>query len=118
MVRTKVSRRIVERARDGIAGLREGVRRETSVRTHLALSTAAILGLVAAGPDLPWVLTLFVLIVLGLAIELMNGALEAALDRLHPDHDPLVGTAKDMGSAAALVINVAAALVFLTAVLL
>lgn len=107
-----------DRARDGLAGLREGVRRETSVRTHLVLSGAAIVGLIVAGPDLPWVLALFVLIVLGLAVELLNGALEAALDRLHPNHDPLVGTAKDMGSAAALVINVAAVLVFLTAVLL
>lgn len=35
-----------------------------------------------------------------LIVELLNSALEAALDRQGTRHDPLAGRAKDMGSAA------------------
>ena len=59
-------------------------------------------------PALAWTLTVAVLLVLGLVIELINGALEVLLDRLHPDQDPEIGAAKDMASAAALIINGAA----------
>ena len=59
-------------------------------------------------PELAWWLTVGVLLVLGLVVELLNGALEVLLDRLHPNQDSEIGAAKDMASAAALVINCAA----------
>jgi diacylglycerol kinase (ATP) len=42
-------------------------------------------------------------LLLVLITELLNSALEAAVDRIGPEHHPLAGRAKDMGSAAVLV---------------
>ena len=50
-----------------------------------------------------------------LAAELVNAALEALIDRLHPDYDSEIGAAKDMSSAAVLVINLAAGAAFVIA---
>jgi len=50
--------------------------------------------------------TLVVALVIG--AELFNSALERTLDRLHPDHHPLVGEAKDCAAGAVLVFSFAA----------
>lgn len=105
------------RVRDGIAGFTEGWRRDRSLRTHFVLAVAGMAVLLLVSVELPWLLAYIVLAVLGSSAELFNGALEAALDRLHPHHNVEIGAAKDLGSAAALVINVAAALVFVAAIL-
>ena len=39
-------------------------------------------------------------VVLVLVVELLNTAIEKLADRLTTDHDPQIGTVKDMGSAA------------------
>jgi diacylglycerol kinase len=54
---------------------------------------------------------------LGLAAELMNGAIEAALDYPHPGASADIGAAKDMSSAATLVIDLAAVVVFVLALI-
>ncbi|MBF0429063.1 MAG: diacylglycerol kinase [Magnetococcales bacterium] len=48
-------------------------------------------------------------LLLVVAVELMNSAVEAVVDRIGPEHHPLAGRAKDMGSAAVLfsLLNVA-----------
>lgn len=112
------NRPIYRRFRDGVAGLAQGWRRERSIRLHLLLAAPGILLLLLSEPKLPWLLAFLILLILGLAIELINAALEALLDRLHPAHDAEIGAAKDLGSAAALVVNVAAAGAFLGALLL
>lgn len=103
-----MNRPIHHRATDSCRGLSEGVRRDRSVRTHLLFAAFAVAALIWLRPALAWSLTVAVLLVLGLVVELLNGALEVLLDRLHPDQDPEIGAAKDMASAAALVINGAA----------
>lgn len=112
------NRPIYRRIRDGIAGLGQGWRRERSIRLHLLLTVPALAVVFLSEPGLPWLLAFLILLVLGLAIELVNASLEALLDRLHPAHDAEIGAAKDMGSAAALVVNLAAAAAFLGALLL
>ena len=85
---------------------------------HLLLAAPALVVVLLSKPGLPWLLAFLILLVLGLAIELINASLEALLDRLHPAHDAEIGAAKDLGSAAALVVNVTAAGAFLGALLL
>lgn len=87
------------------------------MRTHAYLSLAGIVVLLFVRPHLAWTLAVVVLVVAGVAAELLNSALEAALDKLHPGIDPTIGAAKEMASAAAAVINLAAVAVFLAAVL-
>jgi diacylglycerol kinase (ATP) len=103
-----VSRPIYERAADSVRGLTEGVRRDRSVRTHLLFAALAVTALAWLQPALAWSLAVAVLLVLGLVVELLNGALEVLLDRLHPQEDAEIGAAKDLASAAAMVINCAA----------
>jgi diacylglycerol kinase (ATP) len=52
-------------------------------------------------------------LLLVLMIELLNSALEATLDRISLEEHPLIGRAKDMGSAAVFVALVNAAAVWL-----
>lgn len=51
-------------------------------------------------------------ILLLLIVELLNSAVEAAIDRIGSDHHPLSGRAKDMGSAAVLLAIVNAVMVW------
>jgi len=110
-------RPLSQRLKDGLRGVREGWRRDQAMRTHAMLSAAGILVLLIMEPPVAWSLALVVLVVAGVSAELVNSALEAALDKLHPDLDPTIGAAKEMASAAAAVINIAAVGVFLGAVL-
>lgn len=52
-----------------------------------------------------------------LAIELLNSAIEAVIERYGPEHHELAGRAKDMGSAAVFVTLTAAAAVWLLVLL-
>lgn len=66
--------------------------------------------LIAVGLPLAFVLTdeafqraaLVAALLLLLAVELLNTAIEKLCDRLHPQQDPLIGYVKDLGSAAVL----------------
>ena len=110
-------RPLVQRFADGLRGMRKAWNRDQAFRTHLFLSFAGLVVLTVVGPPIAWTLAVVVLIVAGMAAELVNSALEAALDKLHPDLDPTIGTAKEMASAAAAVINLAAVALFLGAIL-
>jgi len=94
----------------------EAWKRDQAMRTHALLSVAGGIALIVIRPPVAWSLTFLVLVVAGVAAELVNSALEAALDKLHPDLDPTIGVAKEMASGAAAVINLAAIAVFAGAV--
>ena len=64
-----------------------------------------------------WVfVTLLSSILLIMIVELLNSSIEAAIDRIGPEHHPLSGKAKDVASAAVLVACIVASSVWLTAV--
>lgn len=67
----------------------------------LALAACAVLRVEAWG----WCA---VLLCIGavLAAELVNTALEALCDKVHPEHDPLIGAAKDAAAGAVLVLAI------------
>lgn len=83
-----------------LCGLREAFRYEAAFRQELLLAVVLIpLALVLADN---WsdraLLVLCVLIVL--VVELLNSAIEAAVDRVSGEHHELAKRAKDIGSAA------------------
>jgi diacylglycerol kinase (ATP) len=110
-----MTRRVSDKIRDSLSGLREGWARDRAIRIQLTFSAAAAIALLIARPPLSWALASVTLLVLGLAAELVNVALETLLDRLHPHADAEIGVAKDMASAAAFLINGAAAVVLIGA---
>ncbi len=83
-------------------GLRTAVRFEAAFRQELVLAGVGLpLGLwLGEGGVEKALLTGSLLLVL--IVELLNSAVEAVVDRIGPEHHPLSGRAKDLGSAAVL----------------
>jgi diacylglycerol kinase (ATP) len=96
-------RRIVNATSYSLAGLAAAWRAEASFRQELLLAVV----LVPAGLWLGRTAVERALLVgsclLVLAVELLNSALEAAVDRIGDERHPLSGRAKDLGSAAVFV---------------
>ncbi len=100
-----------ERVGFALAGWRAGWRREASFRTQTVLAGFALAGLLILRPAPIWWAIVAVSIGLVLALELINSALEAVIDLLHPAIHPEIKAAKDMLAGAVLVISVAALVV-------
>ena len=96
-------------------GLVHGARTERAVRLELTL---LVLGLPLAfllGTG-PWVrVALVASLLLMLAAEFLNTAIEKLCDHLHPDRHPRIGIVKDLASAGAFLAQLVVALVWLTA---
>jgi diacylglycerol kinase (ATP) len=99
-------------------GLAFAIRSEQAIREELAALLLALplplAWLIGATPMRSVELVASVLLVL--AIELLNTAIEKLADRLTTDHDPQIGRVKDLGSAAVGVALVAAGMFWLFAV--
>jgi len=96
------NRPLHERTQFALAGLRTALATEHSVRTEAA-ALVAWLGVLCWLQPAPvwWALSILSMVVI-IAMELLNSALEAAVDRLHPERHPAIGAAKDMAAGAVL----------------
>lgn len=108
-------RRILAAGSYSLAGLRAAWRHEAAFRQEVALA-------LALAPVAVWVginrgrwqaLLLIGSILFVWVVELLNSAIEALADAVSSDHHPLLGRAKDIGSAAVFVSLILAALVWL-----
>lgn len=92
--------RIAKAAGYSWRGLCAAWRHEAAFRQECMLAAALTPCAFWVGEDLAQAALLLAATGLVLVIELVNSAIEAALDRLGPERHPLAGRAKDMGSAA------------------
>lgn len=101
------------RARFGfaLAGIRIVFRREQSFRIQCALGLAAAAVTAALRPGWVWAALVALSIGLVLAAELVNGALEYLIDRIHPEIHDEIKFAKDAAAGAVLLTSLAAACV-------
>ena len=97
-------------------GIRTGWRRENSFRAQTRLAALALAALIVLRPAAIWWGLVAVTCALVLALELINSALEAVIDLLHPGIHPSVKVAKDMLAGAVLTISLAALVVGLAMV--
>lgn len=111
------NRSFVERLGFAYAGLVAAFRRERSFRTHLIFAGLAVLALLILQPPPVWWALVAVVIALVLALELVNSAIEAVIDLLHPERHEEIRAAKDMVAGAVLVISLAALVVALMLVI-
>jgi diacylglycerol kinase (ATP) len=96
-------RRIVRAAGYSAAGLKAALRGETAFRQELALFVVlAPLGLWLGSDGVERALLLGSLLLV-LVVELLNSAIEAAINRIGAERNELSGLAKDLGSAAVFV---------------
>jgi diacylglycerol kinase (ATP) len=85
--------------------------REEIVALCLAVPLAFLIGATPARR-----VEMIVVVLLLMVVELLNTAIEKLADRLTTDHDPQIGSVKDMGSAAVGVTLVIAGITWLFAI--
>jgi undecaprenol kinase len=100
-----------ERLGFALEGLRTGWRLERSFRTQALLAGVAAFALIVLRPAPVWWAIVAVTCALVLALELLNSAMEAVIDLLHPGLHPSIKIAKDMLAGAVLTISIAAMVV-------
>lgn len=81
-------------------GLDAAIRHEASFRQELLLAVVLVPAAFWLGRDLIQILLLLMAVFVVLITELLNSAMEAVADAVSLDRHPLIGRAKDIGSAA------------------
>ena len=92
------------------AGVGEAWRGEASFRTQAVFAVLAAVVTLALRPGLVWAAIVAVAVALVLAFEMINSALEAVIDHLHPDAADPIRRAKDMAAGAVLLASAGAAI--------
>jgi len=105
-------KRIVNATIFSIAGLRAAWRNEAAFRQECLLAAFLIPAAFWLGQTTVERLLLLVTVCLVLIVELLNSAVEAAVDRMGTEHHELAGRAKDLGSASVFVSMVLVLLVW------
>ncbi len=90
------------------AGIRAALRKERSFKAQAVLAVAAVVALLVLRPALVWWALVGVMVVLVLAAELFNTALEQLCDLLHPQHHSGIGLVKDVAAGAVLLLSLGA----------
>lgn len=90
------------------AGLTQALRGEHSFRFQAVAALGALALLLWFRPPPLWWAVVILATVLVLAAELINTALEALADHLHPDEHPRIRIVKDCAAAAVLVASIGA----------
>lgn len=93
-----------------LAGLRAAWRHEAAFRQELAIGLPLIGLAWWIAPGRSEALWMSASILLVFVVELLNSAIEALADAVNPEHHPLLGRAKDLGSAAVMITIAAAAM--------
>lgn len=106
-------RRVYRATRFSIQGLRHAFRNEAAFRQELALAVVMIPGGLWLGRDPLEKALLIGVCLIVLIVELLNSAVEAAVDRHGEEQHTLSGAAKDMGSAAVFVSLLLVAIVWI-----
>lgn len=96
-------RRIVSAARNSFAGLEAAWVNEAAFRQECVLTVVLVPAAFWVGRTAVELILLIGSCLLVLIVELLNTAVEAAIDRIGPERHPLAGRAKDLGSAAVLI---------------
>ncbi|MBX3019119.1 MAG: diacylglycerol kinase [Bdellovibrionaceae bacterium] len=93
-------------------GVLAAFRREASLKVHAAAVVFLIVFCVWDQTPAPWIAVFTLAAALVISLELLNSAVEAMIDRLHPEHHPEIGFAKDALAGAVLIASLASLIVF------
>jgi diacylglycerol kinase (ATP) len=85
---------------NSIRGLVDGVRTEAAVREEAVVLVIAVPLGMAVAPNAAWYVAMIGVILVVMAIEFLNTAVEKLSDHVTPEHHNAIGRIKDFGSAA------------------
>lgn len=104
--------RVARALQYSLQGLRAAFKHEAAFRQEAALAVVMVPAAFWLGRDLIEIIVLLATIVLVLVTELLNSAVEAVADALTVEPHPLIGRAKDIGSAAVMVMLIFSGMVW------
>ena len=107
------ARRVLHALRYSLAGLRAAVRHEAAFRQELLVAVPMLLLVPFVAPGRWQALMMAGSVLAVLVVELLNSGLEALADAVTLERHPLLGRAKDLGSAAVMLSLLFAAAVWL-----
>ena len=110
-------RRVYGALRYSMAGLRSAIRHEAAFRQELALALVMVPAAFFLGRSLIEIALLVLSVIAVLVVELINSAVEALADAITLDTHPLIGRAKDLGSAAVMLSLLASGALWISVVL-
>lgn len=93
-------------------GIRATYKKEKSLRTQFFAVLALFIFCVLRRPPLLWCALFICVSGLVICLEMLNSAVEAALDKLFPDHDEVVKFIKDCMAGAVLIASICAVTIF------
>ncbi len=93
-------KRLYNATANSLRGLLDGVRTEPAIRQEVVLlATGLVIG-VPIAPSVTWYVAMIAVILVVLAIEFLNTAIEKLADHVTREHHADIGRIKDFGSAA------------------
>lgn len=95
-----------------LAGIAHALQQEASFQMQAIAGVGVLLAALILKPPLVWLALLAIMVVLVLAAELFNTALEETLDGLHPANAEFVRRAKDCAAGAVLLMSIGSVIVF------
>jgi diacylglycerol kinase (ATP) len=109
-------KRLFNATKNSLRGLAYGIRTEPAIREEAVVFVLALpIGLFVA-PTLVWYVAMIGVLLVLLAVELLNTAIEKLSDHVTPDHHPEIGMIKDFGSAAVFFALALSGLIWLAAI--
>lgn len=108
--------RIYFAMRNSCRGFGHAARTEAALRQELVLLVLALLAGGFLAPSAAWYVAMVGVLLVILAIELLNTAIEKLADHINPEWHPGIGLIKDFGSAAVFCGLALAALIWCAAV--
>ena len=100
----------IQKFRNAFGGAWQEVREDRSFQVHFSVAAAVVVCAAVFRVDLVEWCILLVCITVVLVAELINSALESMAKAITDEHDPRVGAALDIGSAAVLLAAIGAAI--------
>lgn len=105
------NRHLLDRFGFALDGLRYAIASERSFRTECAFALAAAVAVAVLRPGWEWAALIVLCIMVVTGLELVNSALEALIDHVHPDIHPAIKHAKDAAAAAVLIASAGSVLI-------
>jgi diacylglycerol kinase (ATP) len=93
-------KRLYNATANSLRGLIDGVRTEPAIRQEAGLLAAGLVLGVPIAPSATWYVAMIGVILVVLAVELLNTAVEKLADHVTREHHADIGRIKDFGSAA------------------